>query len=367
MRAHWPLSLLLLVFVTACGAADADPESDSYNVKVDTESELAWAQYRANIDFAAHYQPTCVVSDDGAADPTQSGDAAPRRPRVLVSGFGRFLSNPTNATGQMVSALVQELDYPETTSPTTGQVDPPAPQTAVALGTIELESGPVDVCGMVLPVYWDLAAVLVLAEIEAFRPDFVLMNGIAGATQPLWFELGAINRAKAIPDGSGVLSALPDSPLIEGAAVERANLLSWERVRSAARGAVQARAAVVDDGVPLAVVLDDALLASYPRPSNTYLCNNTTYTVGHLMDHPRETVRLLEPSHPREGYPSGIDVTLSHDFSATPRVFVHWPSALVGSHLDAGAEVMQAIIEAQLTADPEHDLPTPGDPDQGDF
>ena len=52
--------------------------------------------------------------------------------------------------------------------------------TGVATTTIVLAgAGPVDVCAMILPVYWDLAAILVAKEIDAFRPNLVLMNGVA--------------------------------------------------------------------------------------------------------------------------------------------------------------------------------------------
>src|SRR5699024_9149414 len=120
------------------------------------------------------------------------GPAGSSRPRVLVTGFGRFMSIENNATGRIVSALVPDVSYPETHAPATGELDPPEPQLSVAVSTLDLaDIGTVDVCAMILPVYWDLAAILIAKETEAFQPSFVMMNGVAGPRQPLWIELGA--------------------------------------------------------------------------------------------------------------------------------------------------------------------------------
>jgi pyrrolidone-carboxylate peptidase len=331
-----------LVAVFGAGCGDSQSSRDSGDVVVITDTEEAWAQYEANVSFALSYEARCLPEADSA------------RPRVLVTGYGRFGSNPSNATGLTVSELLPELTYPMTEQPPPGEVDDPAAQTAVALGTIDLpSSGPTDVCAIVLPVYWDLAAVLALAEIEAFNPDFVLMNGIAGPKQPLWIELGSINEAMAVTDGSKVLAPEGGAPLIPTAPDEdllRGLRLSWETVRSAARTAVDDRAGALEAEAPLSDILHGAVFAGYPRASNTYLCNNVAYTVGYLLDHPGQSFRLLEPSHPREGKPTGIDVMLSADHTTTPRVFVHWPSELSGAHLSSAAQIMAAMMDAQLHA-----------------
>jgi len=346
----------------ACGSTDS-VGSDEQDVKVDTEAELAWQQYVANLEFARGYQPTCVSGTTAG----EGGAPEDQRPRVLVTGFGRFQSNRANATGEVVSELLDGLTYPLTDPPAYGQIDPPAPQTAVALGTVELPGvGEVDLCGMVVPVFWDLAAVLVLKEIEAFSPDFVLLNGIAGGRQPLWLELGSINRARALEDGSDILMPIEEgAPLIPTAPEEeyaRPLLLSWHAVRAAAEQAITSHAADEREGTPLSDVLHGVRFAGYPRSSNTYLCNNTAYTVGYLMDHHGEAVRLMEASHPREGYDDGLDVTINEDHSTTPRVFVHWPSNLEGDHIGSAAEVMSALIAGQVDAlVNEGELPSPGD------
>lgn len=334
-----------LMLVAACGG-DAHSASDEQNVAVDTELEHAWAQYLANFDFAHNYQPVCTMPED-------SGTEA-RRPRVLVTGYGRFGDIQHNATGQMVAELLDSLEYPITAPPPPGEVDAPAPQTRAARGTIELpQSGRVDVCAMVLPVFWDLAAILVLHEIAAFEPDLVLMNGVAGPSQPLWLEMGAVNAATAMSDGSENLSPVEEgTPLVPSAPAEervRPNLLSWITVRNAAQNAIFSPLDLEGDE-PVAHVLTGAALAGFPRSTNTYLCNNVTYTVGYLMDHPDETVRLMEASQVRDGHDGAIEMALSQDHRLTPRAFIHWPSLLQGELLAPGVDVLRAMIDAQLHA-----------------
>jgi pyrrolidone-carboxylate peptidase len=362
-------SMLLLALAAGCGTAA--PDGQEFDVKVDTESELAWQQHLANIAFADDYQPRCV-SPAGVPEGVDSNE--PRRPRVLITGFGRFLSNRNNATGRMVSHILEELEYPETEPPASGEIDPPAQQTSVALGVVSLpQSGEVDVCAMVLPVFWDLSAVLVLKELEAFQPDFVLMNGIAGYRQPIWLELGAVNKAKALDDGSGILSPVETgAALVPSASVEdyaRPQLLSWQSVREAADRAIEEHGDDTRDGTPLSDVLHGARFAGYPRRSNTYLCNNVTYTVGYVMDHPGESIRLMEASHPREEGAAFLDIRMGKEHNATPRLFVHWPSDLKDDHVASGAAVMLAMVDAQLNAlsSADGEAPARGDNDMAEL
>jgi pyrrolidone-carboxylate peptidase len=367
------LSLLAVAALAlgACVAPTDDVDSSEDDVKVLTNTPLAVKQYKVNLAFAKTYKPRCKAKASALSS---------RRPRVLVTGFGRFLSNVHNATGEMVTRLVPNMKYPLTAKPEEGWVDPPGPQTVVKLATTSWpKSGEVDVCAMVLPVFWDLAAALVLAEIDAFSPDLVVMNGVAGSRQPLWLEMGAINHADANEDGSGNLYAV-DGPVVSTAAKSeygRANLLSWQPVKEAMVAAIEEHGDVIAaadaDGVVNETRFDEILpgvaFAGYPRTSNTYLCNNTTYTVGYVMDHPQKTVRLMEPSESKYG--SGLAVMHKLNRSFVPRVFVHWPSELVHSaaQLDAGAAVLAAGIDAQLSALKNKDAaaPTRGDNAIADF
>lgn len=344
MFARAALIAVLSLGAFACSSSgDAGVGEEGDEIKVDTKSPLARAQYDANVAFLDGYVARCTKTTSG-------------RPRVLVSGFGRFLDIDNNATGRIISQLVPGAVYPDTHAPPAGQVDPPAPQLEVVSTTITLpKTGPVDVCAMILPVYWDLASILIAKEMEAFEPSLVMMNGVADTRQPIWIELGAVNKASALEDGSNQLRpAVSDdedfAPIVQGGEDARPNLLSWNAVLSAATTTIDAHKEDIDQDTRLADVLQGAKLAGFPRSSNTYLCNNTTYVTGYLMDHPNHTIRLLRAKPAIQGKINSVDVKMTKDFRSVPRVFVHWPSDMATMHHAAGANIMAAILDAQLQA-----------------
>jgi pyrrolidone-carboxylate peptidase len=359
-----PFALLAAaaLLASACTSETASEDDgpvagDENEVKVDTRTPAARRQYDANVAFATGYTSRCTPSASG-------------RPRVLVTGFGRFMTIENNATGRIISTLVPEARYPETQPPAPGAVDPPEPQLTVATSTLTLPgAGQVDVCAMILPVYWDLAAILIAKEMDAFKPSFVMMNGVAGGRQPIWIELGATNRAAPLDDGSNQLRPAVRAneeyaKIVESAAKAenaRANLMSWRAVESAATAAAERHAGEMDEGVLFSDLLQGVKLAGFPRNSNTYLCNNVTYVTGYLMSHPGASVRLMKASPAVRGKVNEVKVQMATDLRAVPRVFVHWPAQMDNKHHKAGADVMRSIIDAQLTAMAHGDAPTPGD------
>jgi pyrrolidone-carboxylate peptidase len=365
MLARQTLFALLGALSVSLGACAADPAGsndeavagDDAEVKVDTRTPAARKQYDANVAFANGYAARCPKTTTG-------------HPRVLLTGFGRFMSIEDNATGRIVSTVVPSARYPQTAPPPAGVVDPPAQQLSVSSTTLVLPgAGPVDVCAMILPVYWDLAAILIAKEMDAFEPTFVMMNGVAGDRQPIWVELGATNRAAPLDDGSNQLRPAVSgndayAKIVETASRDenaRPNLLSWRAVESAAKSAIAKHADDVDQQTRLGDVLQGVKLAGFPRNSNTYLCNNVTYVTGYLMSHPRQPVRLLKASPAVRGRINEVKVEMKTDLRAVPRVFVHWPSEMATKHHQAGAEVMKAILDAQLVAIARGDVPTLGD------
>src|SRR5438477_372139 len=93
-------AIVLAILAAACGGVAVEDESDDA-VVVDTSTPAARAQYDADVEFAAGYTARCAGPVSG-------------RPRVIVTGFGRFLDVQENATGLMVSALVPAAVYPRT-------------------------------------------------------------------------------------------------------------------------------------------------------------------------------------------------------------------------------------------------------------
>ncbi len=354
------LCILTLVAGAGCAASTDDSQDEVGNsedsVKVDTSSPQARAQYDANLAFAKSYKPQCAAKTAG-------------RPRVIVTGFGRFMSINNNATGRMVSAL-SSVTYPETTAPADGHVDPPAPQLAVTTTTLDLpHAGKVDVCAMILPVYWDLAAVLIAKEVDAFGPSFVLMNGVAGDRQPTWIELGSVNRAAPLDDGSNQLRPAVGknqsyAPIVSSATKAdgaRGLLLSWDHVHAAAATTIQKHAADMEGGERFDAFVSGVEFAGFPRESNTYLCNNVTYVTNYLMSYPGKSVSLMQASVKKVGAANDLPVVIKRDVRDVPRVFMHWSSELSGAHVTAGADVMRAVIDAQLTAKAAGEAPTKGD------
>lgn len=356
-RRGWAIGVAFSL--VACGAHGDDLAGDASDaLRVDTSTPEARAQYDANVAFARAYVPRC---------PTVTST----RPRVLLTGFGRFGSVRENATGRMVSALVPDAPYPLTRPPPAGEVDAPAPQVSVGARRMTLPgvSGEVDVCAMVLPVYWDLASILVAREIDAFRPSFVLMNGVDGSKSKLVLELGAVNSASG-KDGSNRLGphTAPgtwSAPLLVSAPAEeraRPNLLSWRAVHRAASAVVADASDVSVSGERLGEILPGVAYGGFPR--GAFLCNGITWTTGYLMDHPGARVRLLEASSGDDG--SGVDVGLSGDHRAVPRVFLHWPERLTREHLGVATDVLEAVMGAQIAALARGDAPTRGDPRDAD-
>jgi hypothetical protein len=280
---------------------------------------------------------------------------------VLVSGFGRFRTHVANASGLMVSELLPALAYPLTEPPSPGEIDPPGPQLAVEQGVVDLPGvGEVDLLAAILPVFWGLAAYLLLREIEAFAPDVVVMNGVAGPRQKLWLELGALNGAKDQPDGSGILvPSEPMSPVLAGASdpsEARSNLASWHAVADAARSTLAEQASIVHAGERLDEVLQGVAFAGYPRKSNSYLCNATTYVVGYALDHPGEPLAVMQSD---DDDPLAFAMPAGH--SSVPRWFMHWPSDLAGDHVTASAAILRAALAAQLRAVADGPAPSRGD------
>ena len=344
------------VSITACSGGDGPSTigGSDEEVKVDTRTAAARAQYDANVAFLTSYRAKCAKTNSG-------------RPRVLLTGFGRFMSINDNATGRIISKLVPGSVYPLTTSPPPGIVDPPAPQLNVVSSVITLpQTGQVDVCAMILPVYWDLASILIAKEMEAFQPSFVMMNGVAGDRQPIWIELGSTNRADALDDGSNQLRPSVGqhesfAKIVDVGEDARPNLLSWQAVQTAAQARIAAHAEDIDAATRFGDVLQGAKIAGFPRDTNTYLCNNVTYVTSYLMGHPGKSVKLLTANPPLRNRVNEVKVQMRTDFSNTPRVFVHWPSEMATKHHSAGADVMATILDAQLTAVRRGDKPTFGD------
>lgn len=100
-------------------------------------------------------------------------DAPARRPRILVTGFGRFPGMPSNPSAALALALARSR----------------------RLGGARVDA-------VILPTLWSEAAALP-ALLDAAAPDIVLMLGVAGRRRHVCVELVARNATGVFPDVAG--------------------------------------------------------------------------------------------------------------------------------------------------------------------
>ncbi|MCF7756311.1 pyroglutamyl-peptidase I [Paenibacillus xylanexedens] len=156
--------------------------------------------------------------------------------KILISGFEPFGGDAVNPTGALMDALANEV-----------------------IEGAELKT-------VLLPVHFDECADLLIAEMEAYRPDVVIACGLAKGRPSITPERIAVN-VKDIPPGSYAdnQGQRPvDEPIVNGSPD---GLFSTLPIR-----------AMVNDmsaaGIPAAV----------SNTAGTYICNNTMYRV---LDHVR--------------------------------------------------------------------------------
>lgn len=291
-------------------------------MRFDLDEPLARAQLDAYRAFEPRF--AAAVRDACAGAPPRPG-----RPRVLLTAFGPFAEHTTNATTDIVRAIAPAFGAPlgqalraAAAPPGASRVDDPAHRTAFAVTT--LPDGGVDALALVLPVAWGLSTSLVAHAAEAFRPDAIIMNGIAGPRQPLWIELGATNGAEPAVDGSRNLSLAGDRrvPVDNGRAPEETLpcRFAFTRAKRAAEATLAALGRVCEAGERFDDVVTGVRFTP-PRASNAYVCNALTYGVAcHLAAR------------------------------ATPFVFLHWPSSLRGAHVAAAASLLRGVVDAHVEA-----------------
>ncbi|PJN57985.1 Pyrrolidone-carboxylate peptidase [Paenibacillus sp. GM1FR] len=192
--------------------------------------------------------------------------------KILISGFEPFGGDAVNPTGALMDALANEV-----------------------IEGAELKT-------VLLPVHFDECADLLIAEMEAYRPDVVIACGLAKGRTSITPERIAVN-VKDIPPGSYAdnQGQRPvDEPIVDGSPD---GLFSTLPIR-----------AMVNDmsaaGIP----------ATVSNTAGTYICNNTMYRVldhirvGHLpiragfVHFPASTeMGVLQPSVPSLPIPMMLD------------------------------------------------------------
>ncbi|WP_186323337.1 pyroglutamyl-peptidase I [Paenibacillus xylanexedens] len=151
--------------------------------------------------------------------------------KILISGFEPFGGDAVNPTSELMEALTQEK-----------------------VEGVELKT-------VLLPVHFDECADLLIAEMQAYKPDVVIACGLAKGRTAITPERIAVN-VKDIPpssyaDNQGQRPV--DEPIREGSPD---GLFSTLPIRSMVNDLTAA-------GIPAAV----------SNTAGTYICNNTMYRV----------------------------------------------------------------------------------------
>lgn len=280
--------------------------------------------------------------------------ALPPRPqgrrRVLLTGFARFGPHDRNASGELVAALLPELEVPRYPAPRPDAIFSPELQYVAETGRVIWDDAEVVLAVLILPVLWDLAAAVALRAVEKFDPELVVMSGVASPRQPLWIELGASNQTHPRRDASAHLQPIPDARVLSGGPSALAHRAAFPSLLEVGRSQLRAEPDLVE-------VMPSVELTGFPRPGNAYICNATAYAVAHALGHPGRALTLLEGSADQRG----ATLHLRRDRAHVPHFFLHWPSDLSGPRLASAARVLRAIVSAQLRANDEAQPPIPGD------
>lgn len=320
--------------------------SSEAHIRLQLHSPKAIAQYEANRLFAQEF-----VYRELARLDVPSEDRALKR--VLVSGFGRFLTHDFNATAHIVTGLLKDVSAPHAVIERFEGVHDPSEQTLLKYQRVSLDDhSEIALCVLVLPVFWELAPWLLLNTLKHFQPSIVLMNGIAGERQPLWLEQRCANRAKVCEDGSGHL--VPQALSLTDEATELCAehkrdseseklRLQWDAVARAAQHHLEAMKDQREGVFNLSDILQGILPMTEYRESNAYLCNALTYFCNYAMVHPQEELEFFAQSS------QPLSFKLEGEWAHVARGFLHWPSELRGKHIECASALLRTIIQAELS------------------
>lgn len=226
---------------------------------------------------------------------------AATEPRVVLTGFGAFPNVTRNATAEIIAAIAEDSGIALRAQSFRAR------DFVMGRGVVRLSPGThVHASLLVLPVSWEAAPRIAIAEARAARASLLLMSGVAAPAQPIFVERGSTGARTMMRDAFG---ARPRRARRQTYAVS----IDTERATSAAELAL-ANEATLESVVP-GVVLGEV------RAENAYVCNATTHGVA--------TARLRGTRHG----------------------FIHWPRDIAAHDVPACARVLLAIAAA-LTRSP---------------
>jgi pyrrolidone-carboxylate peptidase len=240
--------------------------------------------------------------------------------RVLLSGFAPFFGSTVNPSGEVLK------NFGDFQQPKGDDVD-----TYGITREMKINNVGYQICFLVNVTMWDLAAAVVINEMQNFAPELVLMSGLGGSD--LAFETGNINHATFSRgfdiDGDAITDSTPQEAYVlppSDPGIPEISDLTWD--------ANAARVAVEKDVEKLG---ETTVVPRAGHADNDYICNNIAFVVS---------VAALNTKVQLAG---GL-VILQPSLEITPKTgFLHYPSSIKTdkASLDAWTLILKKIISSQ--------------------
>ncbi len=278
--------------------------------------------------------------------------------RVMITGFGLFQSASYNISGAVVDAMSNKDFWPDNVSNIKNSqlktdfnkvLDPGSSakgENGVHLvnRSLMVEGQAYEVCFMVLDVFWDLAAAIILTESNNFDPEMIIMSGRGGGAAAV-LEGGAINNASAYGGfGSDGVQSLINIPKVAQSYVLPKENFSIETLDKFNSEVALVQIPMTWDNKTLAASMQEAAPAFQimyqvsARPSNNYICNNVSLV-------------LLQASKGREVSLAGDKLILSTKARPKAIGFFHYPvnAPLESKSMYSWSKALATAVHVQLS------------------
>lgn len=322
---------VLMIFLGACGprqTSSISGDRNDYGVNLGT---------KGNNDAADRFQKY-TQKNGGCKASTNSQ-------RVLLTGFGLFDSE-YNISGLVVENMSSDKFWPSKSKISDSvPVDikkvadgtlKGAEASGIAINrTLTIDEKTYDVCFLILDVRWDVAAAIIVHEMQRFQPNLVVMTGRSGR-QAAVIEGAAQNRTMIyggfFNDGKMDTINTPKSENenvlpANDAGVQQIIRMSWDN-----KELQRATSNLIDQ---LGYKVD---APSTPSDSSTYVCNNVAFVANHAAL--GVTLNL-----------AGGQIVLKPNIKSAPQIgFFHYPITARNSAKEVygWSKVLASIISSAL-------------------
>lgn len=328
-------SLLLL----ACGS---NPSATTSNLSASTVA----------VDLGQEGNASVAQRFHNYSDKPGGCSSTSNHPRVLISGFGLF-AQPFNISGLVVDSLRSDSFWPSQVKlsdpisknlrvTAAGKLSSSDSGGTTVNRTLTIDGRQFDVCLLLVDVQWDLAAAIIVHEMERFQPQLVVMTGVGG--QEAVLEGGANNYTQWVggftskgrmDDGNKpagrVVNGVPDHDVLpwQDPGVQPTIAMTWDNQKL--KTAIQSQ--VLKMGFSI-------LAPAQARQENQYVCNNVSFVAAHAL----KGIRLNL---------AGGQIVLQPSISSHPQIgFFHYPAESTNTpqSVFSWAKIIATMIATALPA-----------------